>query len=272
MTRKWLELPWQNHPENAILRGSQDAEVDIYPNSSKSEETLAPAPSQPHNASPAPSADAPPCFQVDLSPMDDIYRTAGIIVPPKGYTILKVVGMLASDHMRGLSQEMKRAAILMALDAAGVPLDQIQQDAKARQSALDSHEADQRKLVEAEWARKADGVLKIQAELESIKTSYMARISRNLEGVSREKAIFNSWLALKQQASQDMTQAAELCSKPPLAESASRPVAEANPAKANPAKASTPSSASVAPTAGPAAPKSIAPTETPHAQVSHGIH
>ena len=73
--------------------------------------------------------------------MEDIYRAAGIMVPRKGYTINKVVEMLNSEHMRGLSKEMKRAALLMALDAAGVPVGQVQQDAKARQEALDSYEA-----------------------------------------------------------------------------------------------------------------------------------
>ena len=81
---------------------------------------------------------------------------------------------------------------------------QVQQDAKARQDALDAYEAEQRKQVEAEWARKAEEVIQIQAELESIKAHYMARIGRNLEGVAREKATFNSWLTLKQQECQSM--------------------------------------------------------------------
>ena len=44
---------------------------------------------------------------------------------------------------------MKQAAVLMALDAAGISLDQVQQDAKARQDVLDSYEAGQKKQVEA---------------------------------------------------------------------------------------------------------------------------
>jgi hypothetical protein len=271
MTRKWLELPWQNHPESLSPSGPQNGDGNA-PSDGKSEENLMPQATQLKETAPTPSADELPCFHVDLSPVEDIYRTAGIVVPPKGYTILKVVGMLASDHMRGLSEEMKRAAILMALDAAGVPLDQIRQDAKARQSALDSHEAEQRKQVEAEWARKADDVLKIQAELESIKTHYMARISCNLEGVAREKAIFNSWLALKQQASQDMARATELCSKTSPAEPVSAPVAESNPAKASTVKATPPSPASVAPAAAPATANNLVPTEAPRGQVSRGIH
>ena len=122
--------------------------------------------------------------------MEDIYRAAGIMNPRKGYSINKVVEMLYSEHIRGLSKEMKRAAILMALDAAGIPIDQVQQDARAHQDALDSYEADRRKQAEAEWERKAEEIVQIQAELERVKEKYMVRISRNLDVVAREKATF----------------------------------------------------------------------------------
>jgi hypothetical protein len=139
------------------------------------------------------------------------------MIPRKGYSIQKVVEMLNSEHIRSLSKEMKRAAVLMALDAAGIPLDQVQQDAKVRQAALDAFEAGQKKQVEVEWARKAEEIVQIQAELESIKAHYMARVSRNLEGVAREKVAFSSWQTMKQQEIQSMSEAAELCLKAPAA-------------------------------------------------------
>ena len=143
------------------------------------------------------------------------------MTPRKGYSIQKVVEMLNSEHIRGLSKEMKRAAVLMALDAAGISIDQIQRDAKARQDALDLFEAGQKKQIEAEWARKAEEVTQIQAELESIKAHYLARVSRSLEGVAREKATFSNWQTMKQQDIQDMSEAAELCSKPKAPDPAS---------------------------------------------------
>jgi superfamily II DNA/RNA helicase len=143
--------------------------------------------------------------------MEDIYRAAGIMAPRKGYSITKVVEMLHSEHLRGASKEMKRAALLTALDAAGIPLEEIQKDAKARQDALDTHETEQTRQVEAEWDRKAEEVLQIQAELESTKAHFTARINRNLESVAREKSTFSGWLALKQQECQNMKEALELC-------------------------------------------------------------
>lgn len=234
MHRKWLELaPWRNKQEGVRVSAVENAETRTYASSTGYTEKENPMPHATPSTEKAPMASARevPDFQVELLPMEDIYRAAGILNPRKGYSITKVVEMLHSQHIRGLSQEMKRAAVLMALDAADISLDQLQHDAKARQDALDAHEADQRKQVDAEWARKAEEVIQIQAELESIKAHYTARISRNLEGVAREKATFNAWLAMKQQESQKMSEAVDLCLKAP-APAPSVPVAEVALAKA----------------------------------------
>ncbi len=74
--------------------------------------------------------------------------------------------------------------------------------------------------MEAEWARKAEENIQIQAELERVKTQYMARIARNLESVEREKATFSAWLTKKRQESQSITEAAELFAQSPPSETA----------------------------------------------------
>ena len=153
-------------------------------------------------------------FQVELLPMEDIYRAAGIVNPRRGYSVTKVVEMLKSEHLRGLSKEMKRASVLMALDAAGVSIDDVLRDAKVRQEAIDSYEAEQRKQFEAMWAQKAEENTQINAELERVKASYAERIKRNQDGVAREKATFVGWLTVKQQEAQGMNEAVELCTKP----------------------------------------------------------
>jgi hypothetical protein len=146
--------------------------------------------------------------------MEDIYRIAGIMNPRKGYSISKIVEMLHSEHLRGLSKEMKRASVLMALDAAGVSVDEVLQDAKARQDAIDSYEVDQRKQFEAQLAQKAEENVQIQAELERVKARYTERLRRNLDGMGREKATFGNWLTPKQQEAQSMAEAVDLCLKP----------------------------------------------------------
>ena len=157
---------------------------------------------------------------IELLSMPDIYQTAGIRGPRKGYSINKIVELLRSEHLRGLAKEMKRTSILVALDAAGISLDEVVEDANARLEAIDSYETSQRKQFEAHLVRRAEENQQIMAELERVKATYAERLRRNLEGVAREKATFGSWLTLKQQEAANITEALELCTKPVAAEPA----------------------------------------------------
>jgi len=231
MTRKWLELaPWHHKQESLAVSGEVSRVASGGGNGNGKSGKDRPAPRLWPVAEKAPvevAEEAVATFHADLLPMEDIYRAAGIANPRKGYSIHKVVEMLGSEHIRGLSKEMKRAAVLMALEVAGVSVDEVQRDAKAREEALDSYEAEQRKQVEAEWARKAEENIQIQADLERIKAHYMARMSRNLEGVAREKSAFGSWLTIKQKEAQSIAEARELCAKAVAAEPASVSLANA---------------------------------------------
>jgi hypothetical protein len=235
MRHKWLELaPW--HSSQDDVSESSDSNGDGKSNGKSERQDLLSATPTAKKAAVHSARDVPN-FQVDLSPVEDIYRAAGIMVPRKGYTINKVVDMLNSEHMRGLSKEMKRVALLMALDAAGVPVGEVLQDAKLRQEALDSHEAQQRKQVEAEWARKEEENIQIQTELESVRAHYMARISRNLDGVAREKETFEGWVSMKRRECQSMAEAAELCLESPASEPASASLPNKRPGIASAAAA-----------------------------------
>jgi len=151
--------------------------------------------------------------QGDLPPIEDIYRAAGIMTPRMGYSITKVVEMINSDYMRGLSNDAKRAALLMALDAAGISNDEVLRDATRRQDALDAFEADQQRLFEANWSRKAEGNEEIQAEMERVTAQYLERIQRNLDEIAAEKTALARWQAMKQLEAQRMSEAATLLSQ-----------------------------------------------------------
>ena len=155
--------------------------------------------------------------------MDDIYRAAGILAPRMGYSIRKVADMLASDHLRGVSDEMKRASILMALDAAGISVDEVLRDAAMRQSAINSYESDQWEHFEEYWAAKSAENSHIQSELERITAQYQERIKRNLDEIAREKVIFATWQTMKQQEAQRIGEAAGICSTPSLEETFDEP-------------------------------------------------
>ena len=70
----------------------------------------------------------------------DIYSSAQIPVPAHGFTVLKVADMLQSEHIQALPADVKRKSILVALDAAGVPVTEIVEDAVRRDRALDTYE------------------------------------------------------------------------------------------------------------------------------------
>lgn len=148
---------------------------------------------------------------MDLLGFDEIYRSAGIKGPRLGYTIGKVIEMLQSEHIKTLPMETKRSSVLMALEAAGVQVDEVLQDATLRQRAITSYEAIQRKHLEEFEARKAQENTAIQAEAERVAAEYAARISHNLDEVTREKENFRKWQSKKQYEAQRIADAAALC-------------------------------------------------------------
>jgi hypothetical protein len=151
--------------------------------------------------------------------LEDIYRTAGIMEPRMGYSITKVVEMLSNDHLRGLSDEVKRASVLMALNAAGIPLGDILQDAAQRQAAVAAYEAEQRKKFEEYWTRRAEENTLLQAEMERITRQYVERMNRNLTEVQQEKEAFQKWQTAMQHEVLRISDAVTLCAQPAVLES-----------------------------------------------------
>jgi replication initiation and membrane attachment protein DnaB len=210
MSTKWLDV--------AFKRQKQDG-----PNGKTSPTPLpmnsAPAQSAPvDKINPNATAKVQAKTQGDLQSMEDIYLAAGIMNPRMGYSISKVVEMLNNDHIRGLPSDAKRAAVLMALEAAGISIDQVLRDAKMRQQALDEYETDQRKHFEEYWTRKAEANAQTQTEMERITAQCLDRMKRNLDEVAQEKAAFSRWQTMKQQEADRISEAVGLCSKPAPAE------------------------------------------------------
>src|SRR5271156_5984235 len=167
----------------------------------------------------------------DLLLLEDIYRTAGIMEPRMGYSITKVVEMLRSDHLRGLGDEVKRASVLMALSAAGIPLGDILQDAAHRQAAVAAYEVDQRNKFEEYWSRRAEENSQLQAEMERVTRQYVERMNRNLTEVQQEKEAFQKWQNGMQYEVLQISEAVTLCAQPAVFETpaAERPAASAPP-------------------------------------------
>ncbi len=161
----------------------------------------------------------------------EIYSAAEIQSPQHGYTILKVAEMLQSEHIRGLPSEVRRSSILVALDAAGVKLQEVIEDAVKRDRALDAYERVLEKNLADLEARKQEENRKINAEMERLIAEYRSRIGANEDEVAREKERFYGWRLQKQQEEKKIADAVSyFVSENPITTSSTQ--APAPPAKA----------------------------------------
>jgi hypothetical protein len=194
----------------------------------------------PVNSSKVSAAEAVSGPGSDLLSYDDIYHAAGIMSPRSGYGIHKVVEMLNSQRIRELSPDIKRASVLMALDAAGTSVDDVLQDASRRQQALNAYEAAQRKQLEEFEAHKSRENAQTEAEMERIRAHYAQRIQSNKDQVAREKETLRNWQMAMQHESQRIAEVIELCGKQPAPAAAASP---ASPSSSSSTSSSTPASA-----------------------------
>ena len=99
----------------------------------------------------------PPTFTATVAnptSFAEIYQAAEIHPPTHGFTIEKVGDMLHSEHIRSLPRDVKKSSILVALEAAGAPIQDVIQDAMKRDQALDTFESVQERALNQLEAQK----------------------------------------------------------------------------------------------------------------------
>ena len=169
-----------------------------------------------HHSADAPAEEAAPAAAAPavlghFTGFEQIYQGAAVKPAAIGYGILKVADMANSPHLGGMSPDARRAALMMALEAAGVEIEDLLQDAVVRQRALnDYEEAYSRKLKELE-AKKAEDSSRFHTELERLTKELLSRIQTNTDEVAREQDSFQAWRKRKQQESQRISDAAAFC-------------------------------------------------------------
>ena len=143
----------------------------------------------------------------DPTSFDEIYKAAEIPPAPQGYTIIKISQMLESEHIRNLPSDVKKSSVLVALDAAGVNIKDIIQDAVRRDRALDGYERVQQRGVQELEGRKTKENTDLQAQIDKYVTEQRAKIQSNNDEVAREKERFTGWRLKKQQEEKKIAQA-----------------------------------------------------------------
>lgn len=182
------------------------------------------APSESRASESQPSADTVH-RETELLSYNDIYHAAGILGPRSGYGIHKVLEMLNSDRICDLAPEIKRASVLMAIEAGGASADDVLQDAMRRQHALDTYEAGQQKQIQEFESRQAKENAQIQAEMERVTAHYAERMQRNQDQVAQEKEALRNWQMAKQHESQRIAEVMTLCMREPAPGGTSAPPA-----------------------------------------------
>lgn len=128
-----------------------------------------------------------------------IYSSAQIATPGHGYTVLKVAEMLQSEHIRSLPPDVKQRSIMVALDAAGVKVAEIIEDAVQRDRALDTYERVLQKHLEDLRARKTAENRQIEDEINQRVAEMRAKVNQNEAELTAEQNNLLAWRVRKRQ-------------------------------------------------------------------------
>ena len=180
MAKKWYQYLVTNDESRLGVDAAVEPPVEIQP------EAAEPAPVDLAAGSSLPS-------------FDEIYAAAGITPPAHGYSILKIAEMLQSEHIRTLAPEVKKSSVLLALDAAGVKLDSIIEDAVRRDRALDTFERVQEKSLHTLERQVKANAEQWQKEIDALIAERQAKIKAANEGFAQEAAALLAWRARKSQ-------------------------------------------------------------------------
>ena len=148
-----------------------------------------------------------------LSSFEDIYQKSTFkpATSTAAWDILKVADMVASEHLHGLSPAGKHSALMMALEAAGVAVEDMLQDAVQRQRVLNEYEESQRQHLEQFEKGRLQDNERLAEEMEGMCAQYRMRIASAVQEIERERATFREWQERKEREQRRISEAASAC-------------------------------------------------------------
>ena len=118
----------------------------------------------------------------DVQDFAAVYKEAGITLPPHGYGVDRIAEMLQGKRLASLSREVRATAVLAALEAARVDVQDVIEDGVRRDKALDAFEAaKERELVE----RKAGNETRVQSLRKDL-DELLRKINSEIEKLKQE--------------------------------------------------------------------------------------
>ena len=115
----------------------------------------------------------------DVQEFAAVYEESRVPEPFRGYGVDKMAEILESRRLAALPREVRVAAVMASLEAAGVSLPQVIRDAVFRERALDGFVAAKEREVEALKHRNEARVAALKEEIES----FVSEKNREIEGL-----------------------------------------------------------------------------------------
>jgi hypothetical protein len=131
------------------------------------------------------------------SDFGEVYREAGVQIAAHGYGIDKVAEMLENKRLATLTREVRATAVLTALEAAGVTLADVIQDAVTRDRALDAFEAAKSQELNSLKTESQARIAAVQQEIESFLREKNAEIESLKKGADAASQAFSELTARK---------------------------------------------------------------------------
>ena len=131
----------------------------------------------------------------------DIYQRAGVVAPQHGFTIDKLIELMAADEFRGLdgaALARMLTGMLKRMPGGAVPVEDIVADAAARDRALDAFE----RFRAGQLAKLEEKLLNenrdLQEEVDQIYQRNNKKMAENREQIAAEKVALESWRRQKE--------------------------------------------------------------------------
>ena len=119
--------------------------------------------------------------------------------------------MTNNGHLQGLSPATKHSALMMALEVAGVAVEDMLRDATQRQRVLNEYEDSQRRRLDALQTAKHHEKERLAAEMDAMCAQYRMRIAAAGQEVERERDLFREWQERKEIEHRRISEAASAC-------------------------------------------------------------
>ncbi len=136
----------------------------------------------------------------DVPDFPAIYRAAGVVDPPHGYSAYKVLEIFGSPGFAALDTRAKAAALtgFLNMNPSGpVPITDVVQDAVRRDQALDKFEEFLRTKLSARSEQIDKENAQLQAEIDEVTRRNREKMEANRAALEAEQARFTRWLSTK---------------------------------------------------------------------------